>query len=63
VHDGAATTGQVREWCWPERVLLERLPITHSQAVSTSRALRSIGAVRVRREGREWLWQLGNAAG
>jgi hypothetical protein len=40
VHDDEATMDQLRQWVWARRVLLERLPI---------RALRSIGAKRVKR--------------
>jgi hypothetical protein len=37
VHDGEATTDQLRQWAWARHVLLERLPITNSQAISTAR--------------------------
>jgi hypothetical protein len=60
VFSGQALTGQLAEWCWPKRLLLERLPITRYQRKSTARAARAIGAMRVRRVGREWLWRLRN---
>jgi hypothetical protein len=56
-------TGELAEWCWPRRLLLERRPIEYRHRKSTARAARSIGAVRVRREGREWLWRLGDDGG
>jgi hypothetical protein len=58
VHGGEALTSELAEWCWARRLLLERLPIMVAQRKSAARAARSIGAVRVRREGREWLWRL-----
>jgi hypothetical protein len=53
-------TDQLAEWCWARRRRLERLPIEYRHRKSVARAARSIGAVRVRREGREWLWRLGD---
>jgi hypothetical protein len=58
VLGGEALTDQLAEWCWPRRRLLERLPIEYRHRKSTARAARSIGAVRVRRVGKEWLWAL-----
>jgi hypothetical protein len=55
VHHGEASTGQLAEWCWP------RLPAPERKHVlAMARAARSIGAVRVRRDGRGWLWRLRN---
>jgi hypothetical protein len=31
VFGGQALTGQLAEWCWAKRLLLERLPITRYQ--------------------------------
>jgi hypothetical protein len=44
---------QLREWCWPW------WPdhVTEYQRQTMIRAARSIGAVRVRREWREWVWR------
>ena len=53
VNDGELLTHQLAEWCGARRLLLERLPIMVPQRKSAARAARSIGAVRVRREGRE----------
>jgi hypothetical protein len=60
---GEALTGELAEWAWPRRLLLERQPIEYRHRKSTARAARSIGAVRVRRVGREWLWMLPTAGG
>jgi hypothetical protein len=56
--DGEAMTDQLGEWCWARRLWLERQPITRAQRLSTARAARSIGAIRIRRVGREWVWRL-----
>jgi hypothetical protein len=61
--DAEALTSELAEWCWARRLLLERLPIEYRHRKSTARAARSIGAVRVRRVGREWLWMLPTAGG
>jgi hypothetical protein len=53
-------TDQLGEWCWARRLWLERQPITRAQRLSTARAARSIGAIRIRRVGREWVWRLSN---
>ena len=58
-HDGEATTPTLTEWCRPEVVHAGRRPST-AQMVNQARALRSIGAKRVRRAGRGWVWRLGN---
>src|SRR5262249_27426509 len=54
-HDGEATTAQLTEWLRPE--LAGRRPLLW-QRCNNLTALRSIGARRVRREGRQWVWQL-----
>ena len=54
---GEATTGQIAEWCWPEIVYAGGKP-TAIQVAKHARALRSIGAKRIRREGRQWVWRL-----
>jgi hypothetical protein len=54
-HDGEATTAQLTEWLRPE--LAGRRPLLW-QRCNNLTALRSIGAVKVRREGRQWVWQL-----
>ena len=50
---GQATTGQIAEWCRPEIVYAGGKP-TAIQIAKHARALRSIGARKVRREGRQW---------
>jgi hypothetical protein len=58
-QEGREVSGpELREWCWPERVLLDRRPLTEYQRQSMIRAARSIGAYRVRRDGRVWVWRL-----
>jgi hypothetical protein len=58
-HEDQEVSGpELREWCWPERVLLDGQPITEYQRQSMCRAARSIGAVRVKRDGRLWVWRL-----
>jgi hypothetical protein len=51
-------TSELVVWCWGRRTLIDRLPPTRWQRESMIRAARSIGAVRVRREGRQWVWEL-----
>jgi len=58
---GQATTGQIAEWCRPEIVYAGGKP-TAIQISKHARALRSIGAVKVRREGRQWVWRLGDSS-
>src|SRR5215475_5107286 len=58
---GQATTGQIAEWCRPEIVYAGGKP-TAIQVAKHARALRSIGAKRVRREGRQWVWRLGDSS-
>jgi hypothetical protein len=61
-HDGEATTSRLAEWLRPELVYAGRRP-TAVQMVNHARALRSIGAKRIRRIGRsEWVWHLSNGA-
>jgi hypothetical protein len=57
---GEATTGQIAEWCRPEIVYAGGKP-TAIQIAKHARALRSIGARKVRREGRQWVWRLDNS--
>ena len=53
-HDGKLWTSELAEWCWP-------LGKTKREQVrSQARAAKSIGAYRVRRGWREWLWRLDN---
>src|SRR5215831_5509757 len=56
--DGEATTAQLTEWCRPKIVHAGGKP-TAFQMVNQCTALRSIGARRVRRHGRGWVWRLG----
>jgi hypothetical protein len=56
-HDGEATTSQLTEYCRPELVHRGRRP-TEWQMQEQRRALRSIGAIPVRRHGRGWVWRL-----
>jgi hypothetical protein len=51
-------TSDLHEWCWPENRLRGQ-PITRWQTLSQARAAKSVGAVPVSREYREWVWQLG----
>jgi hypothetical protein len=58
-NEGREVSGsELREWCWPKVVLIERRPITEYERQSMLRAARSIGAYRVRRDGRMWVWRL-----
>jgi hypothetical protein len=50
-------TADLADWCWPRQLLLGQ-PIRRSQRLHIARAARSVGAVRVARDGRQWLWQL-----
>jgi hypothetical protein len=59
-HDGEATTPTLTEWTHPEIVYAGRRP-TAAQMVNQARALRSIGAKRVRRAGRGWVWRLSDS--
>ena len=56
-HDGEAATPTLTEWARPEIIHAGRWP-TAAQMVNQARALRSIGAKRVRRAGRGWVWRL-----
>jgi len=50
---GQARTREIASVCWDD-------PPTPRQIYSQGRACKTIGAVRVRREGREWVWSLQN---
>src|SRR5262249_10353058 len=50
---GQARTREIASVCWDD-------PPTPRQIYSQGRACKAIGAVRVRREGREWVWSLQN---
>ena len=50
-------TSDLADWCWVQQ-RLHGLPITRWQRLSTARAAKSVGAVPVRREGMQWVWQL-----
>jgi hypothetical protein len=52
-----AKTSQIAEYCRPELVYRGGKP-TDWQIHKHARALRSIGAVKVRREGSQWVWRL-----
>jgi hypothetical protein len=52
------STGQIGEWCFARQTLMEGRPVSRWQRLSTARALHSIGARRLRRVGREWIWRL-----
>jgi hypothetical protein len=54
-NDGEASTSVLAEWMRPG------CQPTAIQMVNGARALRSIGAKRVRREGLEWIWRLKDA--
>jgi len=58
-HDGEVTTSKLAEWLSPEIVYSGGKP-SRWRMRSHRRALKSIGAVKVRRIGRsEWVWRLG----
>jgi hypothetical protein len=58
-HDGEVTTSKLAEWPRPEIVYSGGKP-SYWRMRSHRRALKSIGAVKVRRIGRsEWVWRLG----
>jgi hypothetical protein len=59
---GQATTGQIAEWCRPEIVYAGGKP-TAIQIAKHARALRSIGARKIRRGGRQWVWRLDHSSG
>ena len=59
-HNGQATTRQIAEWCRPKIVHAGGKP-TAIQIAKHARALRSIGARKVRREGRQWVWRLSDS--
>ena len=61
-HDGEATTPTLTEWARPEIVHAGRRP-TATQMVNQARALRSIGAKKVRRAGNGWVWRLSDNEG
>jgi hypothetical protein len=56
-NDGQASTGQIGEWCFARQTLMEGRPVSRWQRLSTARALHLIGARRLRRVGREWIWR------
>jgi hypothetical protein len=56
-HGGGANMSQIAEYCRPERVHRGGKP-SRWQIHDHARALRSIGAVKVRREGSQWVWRL-----
>jgi hypothetical protein len=58
---GEATTDQIVEWCRPE-IVYAGGKVTAIQIAKHARALRSIGAKRIRREGRQWVWRLGDSS-
>ena len=55
------STSELAGWCWARRTLMEKRAPSRWQRESMIRAARSIGAVRSRRIGREWLWRLPDA--
>jgi hypothetical protein len=56
-HDGEVTTSRLAEWLRPEIVYSDGKP-SRWQVHDHARALRSIGAVKVRKMGRQWVWRL-----
>jgi hypothetical protein len=52
------STSELVGWCWARQTLIEKRAPSRWQRESMIRAARSIGAVRVRREGRQWIWKL-----
>jgi hypothetical protein len=55
------STSELAGWCWARQTLMEKRAPSRWQRESMIRAARSIGAVRTRRIGREWLWLLPDA--
>jgi hypothetical protein len=55
------STSELAGWCWARQTLIEKRAPSRWQRESMIRAARSIGAVRTRRIGREWLWRLPHA--
>jgi hypothetical protein len=55
------STSELAGWCWARQTLMEKRALSRWQRKSMIRAARSIGAVRTRRIGREWLWRLPDA--
>jgi len=55
------STSELTGWCWAKQTLIEKRAPSRWQRESMIRAARSIGAVRTRRIGREWLWRLPDA--
>jgi hypothetical protein len=54
-----ASSVELGTWCWPRVVLIEKRPLTECERSSMNRAVRSVGARRVRRLGRNnWIWRL-----
>jgi hypothetical protein len=52
-NEGLEVSGpELRSWCFPRAVWIEQRPITEYERQSMCRAARSIGAYRVRRDGR-----------
>ena len=56
-NDGEAKTHVIAAYLRPEIVYRGGKP-TAAQIWTHARALRSIGAKRIRREGRQWVWHL-----
>src|SRR5262245_2373002 len=54
-----ASSVELGTWCWPRAVLIEKRPLTESERSSMNRAVRSIGARRIQRLGRNnWIWRM-----
>src|SRR5262249_42520356 len=49
------STSELAGWCWARQTLVEKRAPSRWQREAMIRAARSIGAVRTRRIGREWL--------
>ena len=52
------STSELASWCWARQTLMEKRAPSRWQRELMIRAVRSIGAVRTRRMGREWVWRL-----
>jgi hypothetical protein len=58
-NEGQEVSGpELRSWCFPRAVWIERRPITEYERQSMCRAAKSIGAYRVRRQMGGWVWRL-----
>src|SRR5260370_1024354 len=60
---GPALTAELRRWCYPGKILIEKRQLTPGEASQVRRAARSIGAKALRRVGWQWRWELPQVVG